>query len=358
VAAPEPDADNRMVDGGAADEDRRVEPALRPPSFDEFVGQDKVKSNLRVFVAAALSREEPVCHLLFHGPPGLGKTTLAHIVAQEMGTKITVVQAPALERKGDLAGILTRLEARQVLFIDEIHRLAPAVEEMLYSAMEDYRIDIPLDQGLHARVLRYELKPFTLVGATTRTGLLTAPMRDRFGYTGRLEFYEAGELWEILFRSAGLLDIELAEEGAREISQRARGTPRVANRLLRRVRDFADVEGDGRIDRAVASRALDRLDVDRLGLDTMDREILRAIVVKFDGGPVGVDSLAAAVGETAGTIEDVHEPFLIQQGYLHRTPRGRVATRRAWEHLGLRPKRKRRKKKDDDGEDDPQASLF
>ena len=351
----EDDGPGRIVDGATRDDDGRVDPSLRPLSFDDYIGQGTVKDNLKVFVAAAKTRGEPLCHVLFHGPPGLGKTTLAHIIAHEMEVKVTVVQAPALERKGDLAGILSRMEERQVLFIDEVHRLNPAVEELLYSAMEDFRIDIPLDQGLHARVLPFNLQPFTLIGATTRTGLLTAPMRDRFGYTGRLEFYERADLERILFRSARLLEIPLEKAGAREIATRSRGTPRVTNRLLRRVRDFADVEEDGRIDRKVAADALDRLDVDKVGLDAMDREILRAIVIKFDGGPVGVDSLAAAVGETAGTIEDVHETYLIQQGYLHRTPRGRVATLRAYEHLGL----KRPRRKGGGGEDgDPQAELF
>ena len=348
------DGPDRVVDGDRQADDARADPSLRPVTFAEYIGQKTVKANLKVFVAAALARGEPLCHLLFHGPPGLGKTTFAHLVAHELGVKVTVVQAPALERKGDLAGILSRLEERQVLFIDEVHRLNPAVEELLYSAMEDFRIDIPLDQGLHARMLPFALQPFTLIGATTRTGLLTAPMRDRFGYTGRLEFYAPAELQRILFRSAGLLGIRLEEAGAREIAGRARGTPRVANRLLRRVRDFADVEGDGGIDRAMAESALDRLDVDRVGLDAMDREILRAIVLKFDGGPVGVESLAAAVGETAGTIEDVHETFLIQQGYLHRTPRGRVATARAYEHLGL----ERPEPGPADGGGGPQDELF
>lgn len=325
----------RIIDGEGRSDEGLVDAALRPTTFSDFVGQRAVTDNLKVFVAAARERGEALDHLLFHGPPGLGKTTLAHIIAEEMGCGITVVQAPALERKGDLAGVLTQQRPGQVLFIDEIHRLNPAVEETLYAAMEDFRFDILLGEGPHAKSVRITLNPFTLVGATTRTGLLTGPMRDRFGYSARLDYYEPADLVRILRRSSTLLRVDLSADGADEIAGRARGTPRVANRLLRRVRDFAQVEGDGRVDRAVASGALARLGVDARGLDEMDRAILRAIACKFDGGPVGVESLAAAVGETSGTIEDVHEPFLIQQGYMHRTPRGRVVTRRACEHLGL-----------------------
>ena len=327
--------DPRVVSGEAQGEEGLVDAALRPSSFEEFVGQRGVTDNLKVFVQAAKARGEALDHVLFHGPPGLGKTTLAHIIAQEMGSGITVVQAPALERKGDLAGVLTQQRQGQVLFIDEIHRLSAAVEETLYAAMEDYRFDILLGEGPHAKSVRITLKPFTLVGATTRTGLLTNPLRDRFGYTARLDYYGPSELDRILRRSSDLLRVTLTDDGAQEIASRARGTPRVANRLLRRVRDFAEVEGDGCIDERVARRALDRLGVDARGLDEMDRAILRAIAIKFDGGPVGVESLAAAVGETVGAIEDVHEPYLIQQGYLHRTPRGRVVTRQACEHLDL-----------------------
>ena len=327
-------AEPRVVAGDQQREDV-VDVALRPSTFDDFVGQRAVTDNLKVFVQAAKGRGEALDHLLFHGPPGLGKTTLAHIIAQEMGAGITVVQAPALERKGDLAGVLTQQREGQVLFIDEIHRLNPAVEETLYAAMEDYRFDILLGEGPHAKSIRITLKPFTLVGATTRTGLLTGPLRDRFGYTARLEYYDSADIERILRRSAGLLKVPLDPGGATEIGVRSRGTPRVANRLLRRVRDFAQVEGDGAVTQAVARGALDRLGVDRVGLDQMDRAILEAIAKKFDGGPVGVESLAAAVGETVGAIEDVHEPYLIQQGYLHRTPRGRVVTRRACEHLDL-----------------------
>lgn len=324
----------RITDGDQQADDL-VEVALRPGSFSDFVGQAAVTDNLKIFVQAARARSEALDHLLFHGPPGLGKTTLAHIIAHEMGAGITVVQAPALERKGDLAGVLTQQREGQVLFIDEIHRLNPAVEETLYAAMEDYRFDILLGEGPHAKSVRITLKPFTLIGATTRTGLLTGPLRDRFGYTARLNYYGSADIQRILKRSASLLDVDLQTGGTEEISGRSRGTPRVANRLLRRVRDFAQVEGDGRVDRAVARGALDRLGVDRVGLDLMDRAILEAIAIKFDGGPVGVESLAAAVGETSGAIEDVHEPYLIQQGYLHRTPRGRVVTRHACEHLDL-----------------------
>ncbi len=330
----EPPAEPRVVAGEQQREDV-VDVALSPSTFDDFVGQKAVTDNLKVFVQAAKGRDEALDHLLFHGPPGLGKTTLAHIIAEEMGAGITVIQAPALERKGDLAGVLTQQRQGQVLFIDEIHRLTPAVEETLYAAMEDYRFDILLGEGPHAKSVRITLKPFTLIGATTRTGLLTGPLRDRFGYAARLEYYDAADIERILRRSSGLLKVPLDPGGASEISSRSRGTPRVANRLLRRVRDFAQVEGDGTVTMSVARGALDRLGVDRVGLDQMDRAILEAIAIKFDGGPVGVESLAAAVGETTGAIEDVHEPYLIQQGYLHRTPRGRVVTRRACEHLDL-----------------------
>jgi Holliday junction DNA helicase RuvB len=324
----------RVVDGDQQREDV-VDVALRPSNFADFVGQKAVTDNLKVFVQAAKGRGEALDHLLFHGPPGLGKTTLAYIIAEEMGAGITVVQAPALERKGDLAGVLTQQRQGQVLFIDEIHRLNPAVEETLYAAMEDFRFDILLGEGPHAKSIRITLKPFTLIGATTRTGLLTGPLRDRFGYSARLQYYDSSDIELILNRSARLLKIDMDPSGTAEIGARSRGTPRVANRLLRRVRDFAQVEGDGRVDVGVARGALDRLGVDRIGLDQMDRALLEAIVLKFDGGPVGVESLAAAVGETTGAIVDVHEPFLIQQGYLHRTPRGRVVTRRACEHLNL-----------------------
>jgi Holliday junction DNA helicase RuvB len=340
-----------VMDPTEVAEDDGFDVSLRPKIFEEYVGQEQLKSNLRVFVAAAKGRDEALDHMLFYGPPGLGKTTLAHIIAAELGTRISVIQAPALERKGDLAGILTNLERHQVLFIDEIHRLNPAVEESLYAAMEDFQFDILLGEGPHARSVRLDLKPFTLVGATTRTGLMTAPLRSRFGYTARLEYYSSAEIERILVRSAGIMNVALEPSGAHEIGGRSRGTPRIANRLLRRVRDFAEVEGDGRVDEVQAAASLERLLVDKAGLDVMDRELLSAIVTRFDGGPVGIESLSAAVGETVGTIEDVHEPFLIQQGFLHRTSRGRVATARAYEHLGVAPSGG-----SPDGE--PQASLF
>ena len=311
------------------------EVSLRPPSFAEYVGQTALVENLRVFVAAARARGEALDHMLFCGPPGLGKTTLAHIIAREMGANLTIIQAPVLEKKGDLAGVLTNLQPREVLFLDEIHRLTPALEETLYAAMEDFCIDIVLGEGPHSRSVRLTLKPFTLVGATTRTGLLTGPLRDRFGFIGRLGYYAPEELYRIVVRSASILGIGIEPAGALEIARRARGTPRIANRLLRRVREFAEVEGQGIITGALADSSLGRLEVDRLGFDSMDRRILRLIIEKFDGGPVGIDSLSAAIGEERDTLEDVYEPYLIQNGFLHRTPRGRVATRLAYEHLGL-----------------------
>ncbi|MBM4320965.1 MAG: Holliday junction branch migration DNA helicase RuvB [Deltaproteobacteria bacterium] len=316
-------------------EDAPADHSLRPPSFAEYVGQASLVENLRVFVIAARGRGEALDHMLFCGPPGLGKTTLAHIIAREMGSNLTVIQAPVLERKGDLAGVLTNLQAREILFLDEIHRLTPALEETLYAAMEDFCIDIVLGEGPHSRSVRLTLKPFTLVGATTRTGLLTGPLRDRFGFIGRLGYYAPEELYRIIVRSAGILGIGIEPGGALEIARRARGTPRIANRLLRRVRDFAEVEGEGVVTTTLADHALSRLEVDRLGFDSMDRRILRTIIEKFDGGPVGIDSLSAAIGEERDTLEDVYEPFLIQNGFLHRTPRGRVATRLSYEHLGL-----------------------
>ena len=315
--------------------DRELDAALRPRTFDEYVGQRKVVDNLKVFVAAARLRGEALDHVLFCGPPGLGKTTLAHLIAQALGVTLRSVGAPAIDHKGTLASYLSQQRARDVFFIDEIHRLQPAVEEYLYPAMEDYRIEVPVGEGAAAQLLAMPLERFTLVGATTRTGLLTSPLRDRFGIVMRLDFYSHQELSEIVRRSAARLRIRLTPDGAAEIGRRARGTPRIANRLLRRVRDFAEVEGDGQVDLAVAQGALDRLGVDRLGLDEMDRTLLRAVIEKFDGGPVGLTSLAAAVAEEASTLEDVYEPYLIQEGFLQRTPRGRVATRRAHEHLGI-----------------------
>jgi Holliday junction DNA helicase RuvB len=309
--------------------------ALRPRTFEEYVGQRKVIDNLKVFVAAAARRGQALDHVLFSGPPGLGKTTLAHVIATELEVGYRSVGAPAIEHKGTLASYLTSLQEREVLFIDEIHRLHPVVEEYLYPAMEDYRIEIPVGDGPSAQLLHMDLPRFTLVGATTRTGLLTAPLHSRFGIVLRLDYYSAEELTEIVLRSAKKLEITIEGAAAQEIGRRARGTPRIANRLLSRVRDYAEVEGDGKVTRAIAASALDRLGVDALGLDGLDRTLLRTIITKFDGGPVGVESLAAACAEERETLEEVCEPYLIQEGFLQRTPRGRVATRRAHEHLGL-----------------------
>jgi len=324
------------ISGDLQPEEARVDTSLRPPTFSEYVGQTALVDNLKVFVTAAKARGEALDHLLFCGPPGLGKTTLAHIIAREMGANLTIIQAPVLEKKGDLAGVLTNLQPREVLFLDEIHRLSATLEETLYAAMEDFGIDIVLGEGPHARSVRLTLQPFTLVGATTRTGLLTSPLRDRFGFIGRLNYYEPDEQYQIIVRSASILNIPIEPGGGREIARRARGTPRIANRLLRRVRDFAQVEGDGVITGSLADHALSRLEVDALGFDSMDRRILRTIIDKFGGGPVGIESLAAAIGEVRDTLEDVYEPFLIQNGFLHRTPRGRKATPLAYQHLGLK----------------------
>lgn len=329
----------RTVSGAAEVDDGPIDLALRPRGFDEYVGQTQVKANLRVFTEAARRRGEPVDHLLFSGPPGLGKTSLAHIVAEEMGVRLHVTAGPALEKKGDLAGILTSLEPGDLLFIDEIHRLSTAIEEYLYPAMEDFRLDVVIGDGPHARSLTLPLPRFTLVGATTRSGLLSSPLRDRFGYVARLDFYTPAELEIIVGRAAVRLGAELEEAGAKEIATRARGTPRVANRLLRRLRDFAEVLGDGRITRAIAAEGLAALGVDPAGFDEMDRRLLLAIIERFEGGPVGLDTLSAAVGEEPHTIEDVYEPYLIKEGFLKRTPRGRVATARAYAHLERSPPR-------------------
>lgn len=325
----------RAVTPTAAPEDEPVDLALRPRGFEEYVGQDKVKANLKVFTEAAKRREEPIDHLLFAGPPGLGKTSLAHIVAEEMGVRLHVTAGPALEKKGDLAGILTSLEPGDLLFIDEIHRLNTAIEEYLYPAMEDFRLDVVIGDGPHARSMTLPIPRFTLVGATTRSGLLSSPLRDRFGYVARLDFYTPEQLEVIVKRASQRLRTELDQEAAKEIGCRARGTPRVANRLMRRLRDFADVLGDGRITQAIAKEGLMALGVDEAGFDEMDRRLLGTIIRRFDGGPVGLDTLAASIGEESHTIEDVYEPYLIKEGFLKRTPRGRVATTHAYVQLGL-----------------------
>jgi Holliday junction DNA helicase RuvB len=312
-----------------------IERALRPKGLADYVGQAKAREQLEIFISAARGRAEALDHVLLFGPPGLGKTTLSHIIANELGVNLRQTSGPVLEKPKDLAAILTNLEKNDVLFIDEIHRLSPVVEEILYPALEDYQIDIMIGEGPAARSIKLDLQPFTLVGATTRAGMLTNPLRDRFGIVARLEFYTAEELTRIVTRSAGLLDVPTDAAGAMEIARRSRGTPRIANRLLRRVRDYAQVKGDGRIDATLADLALKMLDVDPLGLDVMDRKVLEAVIHRFDGGPVGLDNVAAAIGEEPGTIEDVIEPYLIQQGYLQRTPRGRIATAAAYRHLGL-----------------------
>jgi len=329
--------DARPIAPTPREDDARFDKALRPTSFDDYVGQKALLENLRVFVKAAAGRGEAVDHILFSGPPGLGKTTLAHIIAQEAGSDIVVTSGPAIERKGDLAGILTNLKARDVLFIDEIHRLNAAVEENLYPAMEDFQFDLIIGEGTFARNMKITLPPFTLIGATTRSGLLTSPLRDRFGIINRLDYYTVAELEHIVRRSAAILGIPVHDEGAKEIARRSRGTPRIANRLLRRVRDFAEVDGEGVIDVEIATHALGRMRVDQQGLDPMDRRLLETVIDKFGGGPVGVETMSAALSEEKSTLEDVYEPYLIQEGYLQRTPRGRVATAKAYKHIGRKP---------------------
>ncbi|NLL93842.1 MAG: Holliday junction branch migration DNA helicase RuvB [Clostridiales bacterium] len=327
--------ERRIINTELKSEELSFENNLRPNKLSEYIGQSKVKSNLKVYIEAALSRHEPLDHVLFYGPPGLGKTTLACIIASEMGVNIKVTSGPAIEKPGEMAAILNTLQEGDVLFIDEIHRLNRQVEEVLYPAMEDYAIDIMIGKGQGSRSIRLDLPKFTLVGATTRAGLLTAPLRDRFGVVNKLEFYSREELMEIIKRSADVFNIYIDDTGAKELARRSRGTPRLANRLLKRVRDFAQVKYDGRITKEVAEYSLDLLDVDKYGLDNGDRTILETMIEKFQGGPVGLDTLAAALGEDAGTLEDVYEPFLIQNGFINRTPRGRVATSLAYKHMGI-----------------------
>ncbi len=338
---------DRDMDSTVAPQETAYETNLRPSTFEDYTGQEQIKQNLDISISAAKMRKEPLDHVLFYGPPGLGKTTLAHIIASEMGSNLKTTSGPVIEKSGDLAALLTNLQPGDILFIDEIHRLAKQIEEILYPAMEDYQLDIMIGQGPSARSIKLELPPFTLVGATTRAGSLTSPLRDRFGVVHRLDFYSADELSTILHRSAKIMDVEMTEEGCQEISRRSRGTPRIANRLLRRVRDYAQVKGDGTIDPKTADKALALMEVDHAGLDKMDHKLLLTLIDQFKGGPVGVESLAASIHEERETIEDVYEPYLLQKGFLHRTPRGRVATALAYEHFGkTQPSR------------DPQNPLF